>query len=75
MDKTDTQVLDEANLLQDKIEQSGISLMSIETENGEVLAAIERVFGTSTKIITFDMFKEAVQGLHRSGIINGYENA
>ena len=75
MDFSDKDLLDAANALQSKIEQSGISMMSVETDNGEVLAAIKRVYGKESNVITFEMFKDAVMGLHRSGIINGYENA
>ena len=72
---SDIELLEKASELQDKIMNSGAGLMSVETNNGEVLAAIERMFGVNTNVITFEMFTQAVRGLYRSGIIHGYENA
>lgn len=72
---SDIELLERASELQDKIMNSGAGLMSVETDNGEVLAAIERMFGVKTNTITFEMFTQAVRGLYRSGIIHGYENA
>lgn len=76
MEDSDTQLLKDAIAAQVKIEQSGISMMSVETEDSEVIAAIQRVFGVyDSKEITFEMFKSAVEMLNRAGTISGYENA
>ena len=72
---SDIELLERASELQDKIMNSGAGLMLVETDNGEVLAAIERMFGVKTNTSTFEMFTQAVRGLYRSGIIHGYENA
>lgn len=71
----DEQLLIDASLAQDKIENSGISLVGVKTNNSAVKAAISRIFGEETDTITFEMFKQATRGLYRAGIINGYENA
>lgn len=75
MEETDKEILDATNMLQEKIDNSGVGLMSVETTDPEVLAAISRIFGVNTNQITFDMFKQAVRGLTRVGMIKGYQSA
>lgn len=69
------QLLIDTQAAQDKIVQSGIGLVSVESQDGEVLAAMQRIFGTESSEITFEMFSLAIKSLNRVGIVNGYENA
>lgn len=63
-----------ANSVQRKIEESGISMVTVTTENSDVIAAIKRVFGVDTNEITFEMFKKSIKSLYRAGLVNGYTN-
>ena len=74
MELLDKDLLDSAIAAQQKIEDSGIGLITVETDNQNVIAAIERVFGVNTNTINFEMFKESIRLLRRVGILNGYSN-